>query len=176
MSGITKAELRALAEAGDEQALLAAFDEDPARVRRFLTRLTFAPDDACHAAVIACFELLARERCAGMPSFFLEIIRRSLWEMNEEGANNSWSAPERAGAVIAGATPRFDEYFSFVFYAARDEPLFHDSLRAAFALVAAANPALGEEYRAGIEALSGTYGGLARAGMRRHVVRGEEAP
>lgn len=157
MGGITKAGVRAIAEAGDAGALLRVFDEDPSRVRRFLARLTFAPDDACHDQAVACFETLARERCAAMPAFFLEIIRRSLWEMNDEGGNNSWSAPEVAGAVIAGATPRFDGYFSYVFYAARDEPLFHESLRAAFALVAAANPVLGKEYRAGIDALHGTY-------------------
>lgn len=156
MGGITKAGLRAIAEAEDDRALLAAFDEDPSRVRRYLTRLTFAPGDALHARAIACFQTLARERCAARPDFFLEIIRRSLWEMADEGGNNSRSAPERAGAVIAGATPRFDGYFSYVFCAARDEPLFHESLRAAFALVAAANPDLGEEFRAGVEALGGT--------------------
>lgn len=157
MGSIAKWDVRSMAEAGDACALLKAFDEDPSRVRRFLVRLCYAPDDACHDRVVACFEVLARERCAAMPAFFLEIIRRSLWEMNDEGGNNSWSAPEVAGAVIAGASPRFDGYFSYVFYAARDEPLFHESLRAAFALVAAANPLLGEEYRAGIDALSGAY-------------------
>lgn len=157
MDGITKAGVRAIAEAQDACALLRAFDEDPSRVRRFLTRLCFAPNDPCHHRAVACFQTLARERCAAMPSFFLEIIRRSLWEMNDEGGNNSWSAPEVAGAVIAGASPRFDGYFSYVFYAARDEPLFHESLRAAFALVAAANPLLGDEYRAGVDALCGTY-------------------
>lgn len=157
MSCVSKAEIRAIAEAGDDSALLGAFDEDPCRVRRFLARLAFAPDDACHARVVGCFETLARERCDVMPAFFLEIIRRSLWEMNDEGGNTAWSAPEIAGAVIAGASPRFDGYFSYVFHAACDEPLFHESLRAAFALVAEASPVLGEEYRAGVDALCGTY-------------------
>ena len=102
MSDITKSGVRALVEAGDETAILALFDEDPHRVQRFLKRLACAPDAAHHARTVACFRMLSRERSAGMPEFFRETIRRSLWEMNEEGGNVAWSAPEIAAAVVDG--------------------------------------------------------------------------
>lgn len=142
MEEITKSGVRALVEAGDERALLALFDEDPSRVRRYLTRLTRAADDACRARAVVCFKTLSRERSAHMPEFFLEIVRRSLWEMNEEGGNVAWSAPEVAGAVIAGSPVRYGGFFSYLFHAAVDEPSFQPSLLAAFELVSAADPSL----------------------------------
>ena len=98
MSDITKSGVRALVEAGDETAILALFDEDPHRVQRFLKRLACAPDAAHHARTVACFRMLSRERSAGMPEFFRETIRRSLWEMNEEGGNVAWPARPSATA------------------------------------------------------------------------------
>ena len=100
MDKITKSGIRVLVEAGDERAVLALFDEDPHRVQRFLKRLACAPDAACHARTIACFRMLSRERSARMPEFFRETVRRSLWEMNEEGGNVAWSAPEIAAAML----------------------------------------------------------------------------
>ena len=129
MSDITKSGVRALVEAGDETAILALFDEDPHRVQRFLKRLACAPDAAHHARTVACFRMLSRERSAGMPEFFRETIRRSLWEMNEEGGNVAWSAPEIAAAVVAGAPERYGRFASYLIMAALDEPTFHPSLR-----------------------------------------------
>ncbi|RDB61502.1 hypothetical protein C1878_10730 [Gordonibacter sp. 28C] len=142
MEEITKSGVRALVEAGDERALLALFDKDPSRVRRFLTRLTRAADDPCHARAIGSFQTLSQERSERMPEFFLEIVRRCLWEMNEEGGNVAWSAPEVAGAVIAGSPARYGRFFSYLFYAAVDEPTFQPSLLAAFERVSAADPSL----------------------------------
>ena len=139
---ITKSGVRSLVEAGDERALLALFDKDPSRVRRFLTRLTRAADDPCHARAIGSFQTLSQERSERMPEFFLEIVRRCLWEMNEEGGNVAWSAPEVAGAVIAGSPARYGRFFSYLFYAAVDEPAFQPSLLAAFERVSAADPSL----------------------------------
>lgn len=158
MEEITKSGIRELVEAGDEQALLTRFDEDPSRVRRFLTRLAIARDEACRASTIDCFNLLSRQRSARMPEFFLEVIRRSLWEMNEEGGNVAWSAPEIIGAVIAGAPERFGAYFSYMFYAACDEPTFQPSLLAACERVGAAEPALVQGFEGQVQTLRDALG------------------
>lgn len=151
--GITKRGVRALVEAGDETAILALFDEDPHRVQRFLKRLACAPDAAHHARTIECFRMLSRERSARMPEFFRETIRRSLWEMNEEGGNVAWSAPEIAAAVVAGAPERYGRFASYLIMAALDEPAFQPSLLAAADLLAEADPALVEEFLPELEFL-----------------------
>ncbi|MEG1517439.1 MAG: hypothetical protein RR360_03785 [Raoultibacter sp.] len=153
MEAITKNRVREIVESDDARVLLAMFDEDPSRVRRFLTRLAFAPDDACHMHTIECFEMLSLKRSDRMPDFFLEIIRRSLWEMNEEGGNVSWSAPEIIGAVIAGSPDRFGDYFSYMFYAAIDEPTFQPSLLAAFERVCIVRPLLVQDFEEQVQAL-----------------------
>lgn len=158
MEEITKSSIRALVEAGDTSALLARFDEDPSRVGRFLKRLAYAPDDACHANVIACFRMLSRERSASMPTLFREIIRRNLWEMNEEGGNVAWSAPEIAAAVVAGAPERYGLFASYLIMAALDEPTFQPSLLVAADLLAEADPALVEEFLPKLEALRAARG------------------
>lgn len=158
MGEITKSGIRVLVEAGDMQALLARFDEDPSRVRRFLKRLAYAPDDACHANAIGCFRMLSRERSAHMPTFFREIIRRNLWEMNEEGGNVAWSAPEIAAAVVAGSPEEYGPFASYLIMAALDEPTLHPSLTAAADLLAAADPALVHEFLPELEAVRVSLG------------------
>lgn len=150
---ITKSGVRALVESGDEAAVLALFDEDPHRVQRFLKRLACAPDAPYHEGAIACFRMLSRERSERLPGFFQETIRRSLWEMNEEGGNVAWSAPEIAAAVVAGAPERYGQFASYLIMAALDEPSFHPSLLAAASLLAEADPALVEGFLPELESL-----------------------
>lgn len=159
MKAISKSGVRMLVEAGDQQALLAAFDEDPNRTRRFVTRLAYSRDEDCRTRAIECFESLSRERSDRMPEFFFEIIRRSLWEMNEESGGVAWSAPEIVGAVIAGSPDRFGGFFSYMVCAAVDEPTFHPSLFEAFTRVRAAKPSLAEAFEADIRALRDANGG-----------------
>lgn len=158
MDKITKSGIRVLVEAGDERAVLALFDEDPHRVQRFLKRLACAPDAACHARTIACFRMLSRERSARMPEFFRETVRRSLWEMNEEGGNVAWSAPEIAAAVVAGAPERYGQFASYLIMAALDEPTFQPSLLAAADLLAEADPALVEGFLPELESVRSALG------------------
>lgn len=150
---ITKRGVRTIIEAGDRAALLALFDCDPSRVRRYVTRLAYSPDDPVHASVIDAIRFLAVERAADMPDFFRETIRRHLWGMNEEGGNIDWSAPEIIAAVIAGQPGLFGQFASYMICAALDEPTFHPSLRAAAALLAEADEGLVLEFRSVLENL-----------------------
>ncbi|WP_139652680.1 DVU0298 family protein [Raoultibacter phocaeensis] len=153
METITKEAVRALVEAGGEEKLVELFDEDPSRIRRFLTRLCYERDEVCRLRAIECFALLSRERADALPAFFTEIIRRCLWEMNEEGGNVAWSAPEIAGAVIAGSPDRFGAYFSYVACAALDEPTFGPSLIAAYDRVCQAKPSVVQDFEESVRAL-----------------------
>ncbi|MEG0791021.1 MAG: hypothetical protein RR842_10055 [Gordonibacter sp.] len=156
MRPITKESVCDLVERGDERALLLLFDQDPDRVRRYLTRLSYAPESPLHEGAISCIRFLAEQRTACMPEFFLETIRRHLWAMNEEGGNIDWSAPEIVGAVIAGSPALFGKFFSYAFCAAVDEPTFQPSLVRAFDMVACAQPELVEEFSSRIDTLRTT--------------------
>ncbi len=152
---ITKDSVRDLVELEDDQGVLRFFDEDPDRVRRYLTRLSYAPDDPVRKRAVNSIRLLSQERSASMPEFFRETIRRHIWAMNEEGGNIDWSAPEIIGAVIAGNPEMFGGFFSFAYVAAVDEPTFQPSLVRAFDLVFDAAPELVAEYTARIDELRG---------------------
>ena len=153
MDAITKTSVRAWAEARDFDALLTAFDADPDRVRRYLTRLAFHPDDPVHEAVMDAFTMLASARQEGLDEFWRETIHRQLWAMNEEGGNVAWSAPELIGAVIAGAPDAYGMYFSYAVMAAIEEPTFQPSLLAAAARVRAVAPAIVEGFKEDLAAL-----------------------
>ncbi|WP_052241595.1 DVU0298 family protein [Berryella intestinalis] len=157
MARITKDGVRVLVEHGDDQDVLRAFDEDPDRVRRYLTRLSYAPDDPIRERAVEAIRLLSQERSASMPEFFRETIRRHIWAMNEEGGNIDWSAPEIIGAIIAGNPEMFGGFFSFTYVAAVDEPTFQPSLVRAFDLVSDAAPDLVGQYAARIEELRGAF-------------------
>ncbi|WP_165171710.1 DVU0298 family protein [Adlercreutzia sp. ZJ242] len=138
----TKDEVRALAVREDFDGLVQLFDVDADRVRRFLTRLTYAPGSDEHAAAIRCFEHLCARRSAGVEEFFRETMRRHVWAMNEEGANVAWSAPEIICAIIAGNPAAYGAFFSYAFEAAVDEPTFQPSLLEGCAMVERAAPEL----------------------------------
>lgn len=155
---ITKESIRALVEAGDEAAILELFDKDPHRVQRFLKRLTCEPDAAFHTHAISCFRMLSRARSEKMPEFFRETMRRSLWEMNEEGGNIAWSAPEIIAAVVAGDPERYRLFASYLIMAAIDELTFQPSLLAAADLLIEADPSLVEGFVPQLEALRAELG------------------
>ena len=136
MGSITRDNFNALVEAGDFDAILRLFDDDPSAVRRLLTRLTYSPDAAHHANAIQAFKMLSSQRATQKPEFFREIIRRHIWGMNEEGGNIDWSAPEIIAAVIAGSPELFHSFIPIMYNTAIAEPLFHDSLHAALQLIA----------------------------------------
>ncbi|WP_165056488.1 MULTISPECIES: DVU0298 family protein [unclassified Adlercreutzia] len=138
----SKDEVRALVAREDFDGLLRLFDADADRVRRFLTRLTYAPGTREHAAAIRCFERLCACRSGGAEEFFRETMRRHIWAMNEEGANVAWSAPEIICAIIAGNPAAYGAFFSYAFEAAVDEPTFQPSLLAGCEMVARAAPEL----------------------------------
>ena len=142
-------------ERGAQEDILHLFDEDPDRVRRYLTRLSYTPDDPVRDRAIEVVRLLSRERSRSMPEFFHETIRRHIWAMNEEGGNIDWSAPEIIGAVIAGNPEMFGKFFSFAFIAAVDELTFQPSLVRAYDLVREAAPEVVEGYARRIEELRG---------------------
>ncbi|MCL1847819.1 MAG: hypothetical protein FWF91_07645 [Coriobacteriia bacterium] len=125
----------ALVSAGDFNAVLLRFDQDPAAVRRLLTRLTYAPEAPLHSSAIEAFRHLSQHRATAMPEFFTEIIRRHLWGMNDEGGNVDWSAPEIIAAVIAGCPEQFSHFIPLMHSAASAEPTFHQSLQAALKLL-----------------------------------------
>ncbi|WP_417134438.1 hypothetical protein [Rubneribacter badeniensis] len=135
----------------DFAALVRQFDADPYRTRRVLKQLACAPDDPDHGYVVAAFRVLSSERSAKMPEFFLETMRRSLWEMNEEGGNVAWSAPEIVAAVVAGAPDRFGSFASYLVMAALGEPTFRPSLRAAVRLLDEVDSSLLREHREDLE-------------------------
>lgn len=153
MGEITKDGIQDLVERGAEEDILHLFDEDPDRVRRYLTRLSYTPDDPVRDRAIEVVRLLSRERSRSMPEFFHETIRRHIWAMNEEGGNIDWSAPEMIGAVIAGNPEMFGKFFSFAFIAAVDELTFQPSLVRAYDLVREAAPEVVEGYARRIEEL-----------------------
>lgn len=152
-------------KAKDFAALVRQFDADPHRTRRALKRLACAPDDPCHAQVVEAFRVLSCERSAEMPEFFLETMRRSLWEMNEEGGNVAWSAPEIVAAVVAGAPGRFAPFASYLVMASIDEPTFRPSLRAAVRLLDEVDPSLLSEHREALGALE-DEGAASRSEVR----------
>lgn len=155
---VTKQQIRELVEEHDTVVLLALFDEDPDRVRRYLTRLAYDPDSPIHADTIECIRFLSHERSESMPTFFYETIRRHIWAMNEEGGNIDWSAPEIIGAVIAGNPHRYGEFFSFAYCAAVDELTFQPSLVRAFDIVSAADEELVSEFKPQIDMLRAQLG------------------
>lgn len=150
---ITRKTVRGLVERRDEAALLQFFDEDPDRVRRYITRLAFSADDAVRDAAIQSFRILSRERSNAMPDFFLETIRRHIWNMNEESGNIDWAAPEIIAATIAGNPERYRQSFSFAFCAAIEEESFQPSLVRAFDLLAEIDYSIVEEFAAPIASL-----------------------
>lgn len=150
---ISKTRIRHLLEERDPVALLALFDADCDRVRRYLTRLAYDPDDPLHDRVIEAFVYLSSQRSDTNPEFFLETMRRHIWAMNEEGGNIDWSAPEIICAVVAGNPRRFGEFFSFAFCAAVDEPTFQPSLVKAYDLVASVAPKLVCDFASRIDEL-----------------------
>jgi hypothetical protein len=143
---INKSSVKRTIDERDHVALVAMFDEDPARVLRFLTRLTYNPSGDTHDAAIEGLRVLSEQRSEQHPDFFREIMRRSLWAMNEEGGNNSWSAPEIIGAVIAGNPHRFGTFFSYNYCAAVEELMFQPSLVKAYQMVADADKGLAAEF------------------------------
>ncbi|MBO4353143.1 MAG: hypothetical protein J5818_06595 [Eggerthellaceae bacterium] len=160
---ITKSAIKQIVEERDHDALLLLFDADPDRVRRYLTRLAYDPDNPIHDEAIRCVMLLSRERGDSMPEFFLETMRRHIWAMNEEGGNIDWSAPEMVGAVVAGNPARFGAFFSFAFCAAVDELTFQPSLVKAFDLVAEVDAGLVDEFKERIEELRAALVAAGRA-------------
>lgn len=153
MANITKEKILELVEGRDYVALLALFDEDPDRVRRFLMRLAYDPHASYHDEAIYCLQYLSHERSNAMPEFFLETMRRQLWAMNEEGGNISWSAPEIIIATVAGNPKRFGDFFSFAYEAAIDEMVFQPSLVKAYDLMAAKDASFVAQYAEEIENL-----------------------
>lgn len=142
MSSTDKQRIREFVEGRDYVALLAAFDADPDRVRRYLMRLAYDPHASYHDETIRCLQYLSHERSSAMPEFFLETMRRQIWAMNEEGGNISWSAPEVIIATVAGNPALFSDFFSFAYEAAKDETVFQPSLVKACDLLAEVQPAL----------------------------------
>ena len=153
MKEITKKHVREIVEQGDFQTLLEMFDEDPSRVRRYITRLAFIRGTRLHTNTLESFKMLSSERAEVMPVFFLEIMRRALWEMNEEGGNIPWSAPEIIASVIAGKPSMFGGYFTYAYEAAREELMFQPSLVAAFDIVQKVEPSLVESFEEDINDL-----------------------
>lgn len=149
----TKDSVKQLVEERNFVALLSLFDKQPDRVRRYITRLAYHPDSPEHDAAIEAFKYLSHERSDSMEDFFLETIRRHLWAMNDEGANNDWSAPEIIGAVIAGNPRLFGQFFSYAFCAAADELMFQPSLVKAYGMVAAVDESIVAPYTARIDEL-----------------------
>ncbi len=125
---ITKQGVSDIVSAEQWERLVDLFDQNPDRVRRYVTRLSFMPGSEIHAKAIDAFRVLAHERAAQRPQFFLETIRRHMWAMNDEGANDDWSAPEIVCAIIAGDPQRFKQFYSYVYSAAIDELMFQPSL------------------------------------------------
>lgn len=150
---ITKNRIKQIVGERDTVALLSLFDEDPDQVRRYLTRLSFSPGDEFHAKTIEAFQFLANERGDAMQEFFFETIRRHMWNMNDEGGNIDWSAPEIIGAIIAGNPVLFGQYFSFAYCAAADELMYQPSLVRAYDRVKNVDPSLVSSFEYQIEAL-----------------------
>ena len=140
MLDVTKQRVQELVKERDTVALLASFDVEPDRVRRYLLRLAYDPHAPLHDDTIDMLRFLSHERSDAMPEFFLETMRRQVWAMNEEGGNISWSAPEIIAATVAGNPKRFGDFYSFAFEAAIDELAFQPSLVKAYDLLAAHAP------------------------------------
>ncbi len=153
MAMFSKQDIARIVSVDDRGELLALFDQDPDRVRRYLVRLAYDPDAPIHRNAIDCLRFLARERADDMRDFFFETIRRQLWSMNEEGGNNAWSAPEICGAVIAGAPNLYGKYFSFAYCAAIDELTFQPSLVRAYDMVASNGVSEAAEFKESIDSL-----------------------
>lgn len=150
---ITRETVRRHVERDEQPELLRQFDEDPDRVRRYITRLAFSADDAVRDAAVRSFAVLSRERSGDMPDFFLETIRRHIWAMNEESGNIDWAAPEIIAAVIAGNPGRYRQNFSFAFCAAIEEESFQPSLVRAFDLLAEEDYSIVSEFADAVAAL-----------------------
>ena len=135
------------------ERLVALFDQNPDRVRRYVTRLSFMPGDEVHAKAIDAFRVLSRERSSSNPKFFLETIRRHIWAMNDEGANDDWSAPEIICAIIAGNPQRFKQFYSYAYNAAIDELMFQPSLLRGSDLLIEHAPEVVDEFRGDIQKL-----------------------
>ena len=155
---ITKQGVQDIVSEEQWERLVALFDENPDRVRRYVTRLSFMPGDEVHAKAIDAFRILSRERASKHPQFFLETIRRHMWAMNDEGANDDWSAPEIVCAIIAGDPQRFNQFYSYVYSAAIDELMFQPSLLRASDLLIEHAPEVVSDFREQIEELRKSVG------------------
>lgn len=155
---LSKQGVQDIVASGQWERLVALFDQNPDRVRRYITRLTFMPGDAVHAKAIDAFRILSKERANVQPQFFLETIRRHLWAMNDEGANDDWSAPEIVCAIIAGDPARFRQFYSYVYSAAIEELMFQPSLLRASDLLIEYAPSVVDEFRQQIEELREAVG------------------
>ena len=125
---------------GDFEALPKLFDENAESLRRHLTKLSYSANDDLKARAIHGFKVLSEHRAAENQKFFLEIIRRHVWGMNEEGGNNDWSAPEIIAAVIIGQPKLYIQFIPVMFYAAVVEPFFRPSLTVALNMLEEAMP------------------------------------
>lgn len=126
--------------------LLKYFDQDPCRIRRYLTMAACPADGDLRWRAIECFGFLARARARQNPEFFREIIRRHIWGMNEEGANVDWSAPEIIGSIIANQPHLYGEFATVMIGAAIDEPIFQKGMLWAAGEIARENPGLIEYF------------------------------
>ncbi len=169
MTTITKDSVKSLIDTGNMQVLLAAFDEDPDKVRRNLIRLTYTPDSHTTPRAIEALRYLTQERSDSMDLFFKETMRRQLWAMNEEGGNIPWCAPEIIGAVIAGNPQKYAQFFSYNFYAAIEEMSFQPSLVHAYDFVSSYAPEVTAEFTEQIEDLRSKLGNVPEHKVRHSV-------
>lgn len=132
-----KQEIYHLLEEKSFDQLLTKFDQEPNLVRKYVTMAAYAKDEDFRQKAIGFFGFLAEKRAAANPEYFREFIRRRLWGMNEESGNMDWSAPELIGAIIAAQPKLFHEFASVMIEAALIEPIFHDGLKKAVAMMAA---------------------------------------
>ena len=71
---------------------------------------------------------LTEARASAEDEAFRNLLRRSLWAMNDESGNVPWAAPEVMAAIIAARPGQYGEFVPMLITNALDNPMCHQGL------------------------------------------------
>jgi hypothetical protein len=135
---LRKSDIRDLLERRDYDALL-AWAGSVRNPMRFLTGLTFDPDELIRWRAIDAVGRVAGMLAKENPERVRDIIRRILWLMNDESGGLAWHGPEMIGEILVHVPLLIPEYTEILPSYLCEEP-FERGTRFAMYRVAQVDP------------------------------------
>lgn len=109
---ITRNTIAQYIKAADYPALVEVAAQNQAKTLKYIQSYIYGDyDDPIRWQAITAFGYLAHTYADEYDEAYRNVLRRSLWAMNDESGNVPWSAPEVMAAIIKAA-PKYDYDFT----------------------------------------------------------------